>query len=173
MEHVDAKTLQQWLDKEEAVLIDVREPEEHQANNIPHAHLKPLSDIAHHDFSEFMDKKVVMHCKSGKRGLQACQKLKEMAPQLEVYNLEGGIDAWQRANLQTQKSASSKMSLEQQGQLTIGSLILLASILTYYYSPLFVFITGFLGTGLVVAAIRGSCAIVQLMAKMPWNREKH
>ncbi|WP_019217019.1 rhodanese-like domain-containing protein [Legionella tunisiensis] len=39
---VDPATLKDWLDRGEAILIDVREPEEHQKENIPGAISLPL-----------------------------------------------------------------------------------------------------------------------------------
>lgn len=94
---VDAKTLKTWFDNNEAVLIDVREPEEYQAENIPDATLIPLASISTRVLPAFGNKKLVVHCKLGKRGLKACEKLLAENPSLDIYNLEGGIAAWSQA----------------------------------------------------------------------------
>jgi rhodanese-related sulfurtransferase len=41
----------------------------------------------------------VVHCLKGSRGASACEKLLRQDPNLEIYNLEGGIDAWSAAGL--------------------------------------------------------------------------
>lgn len=91
---IDCNTLKKWLDNNEAVLVDVREPGEHQTQNIPQAYLFPLGSIKAEDLPAAEGKKLVFHCRSGKRSMAACEKLVAENPQLEVYNLEGGILEW-------------------------------------------------------------------------------
>lgn len=91
---VDAQTLKSWIDAGEAVLVDVREPSEHQSRNIACATLVPLATIAKHRLPDAEGKKLVIHCQGGKRSMTACEKLLKEDPALELYNLEGGINAW-------------------------------------------------------------------------------
>ena len=91
---VDSKTLKNWLDNGEAVLIDVREPEEHKEHNISCATLIPLANVTIKSLPDFHGKNLVIHCLGGKRGMAACEKLLAEKPSLELYNLEGGINAW-------------------------------------------------------------------------------
>ncbi len=91
---IDAKTLKTWLANDEAVLIDVREPEEYKQQNIKEATLIPLSNVCTKLLPNRAGKKLVIHCRSGKRSMIACEKLCAENPQLEVYNLKGGILAW-------------------------------------------------------------------------------
>ena len=95
--NVDAKTLKQWLEEKEVTLIDVREPDEYQAGHISEATLIPLATITNNILPSFAGKKLVVHCRLGKRGLKACEMLLAENPRLEVYNLEGGIMAWAEA----------------------------------------------------------------------------
>lgn len=94
MQTINATTLKQWLDNGEALLIDVREPAEHQAQSIRGALLKPLGTLCVSDLPPLQGKKLVMHCKLGKRGTSACEKLLAEDPSLTIYNLEGGIESW-------------------------------------------------------------------------------
>jgi rhodanese-related sulfurtransferase len=94
IKNIDAKTLKKWLDSGEAVLIDVREQAEYDAESIPGSVLKPLSTISISNLPEAKGKKIVLHCKAGKRGGSACEKLLAEDPGLELYNLEGGITSW-------------------------------------------------------------------------------
>ena len=92
--NIDCATLKKWLKNDEAVLIDVRELAEYQESKIDQAHLIPLGEISINSLPDFKDKKLVLHCRSGKRSLTAGAKLLEENPNLEIYNLEGGIIAW-------------------------------------------------------------------------------
>jgi rhodanese-related sulfurtransferase len=168
---IDANTLKSWMDKGEAVLVDVREPAEHQAENISGATLLPLSSITKSALPEIGAKKLVIHCRSGKRGGTACEKLLAEDPSLEIYNLEGGIGAWAQAGNAVKSSGTFFLPLDRQVQLTIGLSVLFGSILGYYLSPIFFIFTGFFGAGLTFAGLSGWCGLAVLMAKMPWNQK--
>ncbi len=90
--------LKKWLANNEAILIDVREPGEHSISNIECATLIPLNDISHDKLPELNGKKLVLHCRSGMRSSSACQKLLLENSALELYNLEGGIMAWEKSD---------------------------------------------------------------------------
>ncbi|KTC76833.1 rhodanese-like domain-containing protein [Legionella brunensis] len=94
---IDAATLKDWLEKKVAVLIDVREPEEHAAENISAAISIPLDTISVKRLPDAGAKKLVFHCKAGKRSMNACEKLVAEDSSLEVFSLEGGIGAWEQA----------------------------------------------------------------------------
>ena len=73
------------------VLLDVREPEEHQicklSDELIPLHLLPVR------FQEIpKEKEIVVYCHHGARSFMACQFL--AAKGYKVYNLEGGIDLW-------------------------------------------------------------------------------
>ena len=100
---VDATTAKQWLDKNQAILIDVREPAEYASKKISGAELHPVGSISVNDIPQ-TDKKILIYCQKGARGSNACQKLMTENEALEVYNIEGGIEAWQQAGLATESS---------------------------------------------------------------------
>ncbi|MFI4919576.1 MAG: rhodanese-like domain-containing protein [Legionellales bacterium] len=91
---INASTLKQWLDAEEALLIDVREPDEYQVARIPGALLKPLSTFSTIELPDAKDKKLVLHCKAGIRSHKAGELLLAKNPHLELFSLEGGIISW-------------------------------------------------------------------------------
>ena len=169
MKHIDVKTANEWLKKDDAVLIDVREPAEHASVCIECAELKPLSQINSHEIRH-SDKKVIIHCKSGKRSQMACQVFMEKHPELDIYNLEGGIDAWQSTGLKVKSGEKKILPLDQQVQLTIGSLTFIGALLTFFININFVFVPAALGLGLTMAGLTGACPLRQLIAKMPWNQ---
>ncbi len=169
MKQIDVKTANEWLNENKAMLIDVREPAEHASVCIECAELKPLSQINSHEITH-SDRKVIIHCKSGKRSQMACQAFMEKHPELDIYNLEGGIDAWQSAGLKVKSGEKKTLPLDQQVQLTIGSFTFIGAMLTLFININFVYVPAALGLGLTMAGITGACPLRQLIAKMPWNQ---
>lgn len=169
---VDAVTAREWLSKNEAIIVDVREPGEYAAMHIAGAKLIPVSTIKNDKLPELGNKKLIIHCHLGRRGETACEKLLLSNPNLDVYNLEGGITAWEKAGFEVEKSGGAFLSIERQVQMTIGSGVLIGLILGYLVHPAFLFISAFFGGGLLFAGITGSCRLAMLMGKMPWNQKK-
>ena len=169
IKNIDAKTLEKWLKNDEAVLVDVREIAEHQARNIAKANLVPLGKICCGKLPNFSGKKLVVHCQGGKRSLAACQKLIAEDGDLEVYNLEGGINAWLASGCDCAGLNKFFLPLDRQVQLVIGLNVFLGSVLGYFVNPAFFLLSGFFGAGLIFASLTGTCALAALIAKMPWN----
>jgi rhodanese-related sulfurtransferase len=168
---VDVQTLRQWIEAGEAVVLDVREPAEHAAENIQGAELLPLGQVSTSRLPNHAGKKLVIHCRSGMRGSRACEQLLSENPGLEVYNLEGGIAAWGQAGHPVNVSGKKLLPLDRQVQLAIGLLLLTGSVLGYLFSPMWFLLTGFIGLGLSVAGLTGFCGLALLIAKMPWNQK--
>ena len=83
-----------WITNGEDVqLIDVREPHEYDIAEIG-GELIPLNTILENAGKISRDKKVVVHCRSGKRSEKAIRQLKEHHGFDNLYNLKGGILAW-------------------------------------------------------------------------------
>ncbi len=93
---IDAVTANEWLNNNEAIVIDVREPQEHKEVHIAGAHLIPINTVELNKLPpEARNKKIIVHCKMGKRGSMACEKLLSENPNLDIYNIEGGIVVWE------------------------------------------------------------------------------
>ena len=144
VKNIDAKTLKKWLENNEAILIDVREPSEHEAEKISGSNLLPLAKICKSSLPKYENKKLVLHCRSGKRSTSACQKLLGEDSALEIYNLEGGISAWSVEGCEIETSGKFFLPLDRQVQLTIGLGVFVASILGYLLSPSFFYSLDFL-----------------------------
>jgi rhodanese-related sulfurtransferase len=89
--------LKQWLKAGEAVLVDVREDDEYAQGRIAGSIHLPLAAVSSHKIPQHQGKKLVMQCRSGGRSRTACGMLTKEKADIEVYNLEGGIIAWQQA----------------------------------------------------------------------------
>jgi molybdopterin/thiamine biosynthesis adenylyltransferase/rhodanese-related sulfurtransferase len=83
------------MKNEDFQLIDVREQSEYLAQNIGGLSL-PLSNIINKIAEINKDKKVIIHCQSGKRSEQAITILQEKGFE-HLWNLEGGIEAFLNA----------------------------------------------------------------------------
>lgn len=79
-----------WLATEDILLIDVREEEEFERFNIGGLNI-PLAELEDFIVMVQLNKKTVVVCQTGIRSLKALQVLKKNSPQLEVYNLRGGL----------------------------------------------------------------------------------
>ena len=80
-------------EKEDIQVIDVREGYEYEIVNIA-AELIPLGQIEAQVDKIASDKKVILHCRSGKRSADAIEILEKKYGFKNLYNLEGGILAW-------------------------------------------------------------------------------
>ena len=53
---------------------------------------------------------------------------------------------------------------------TAGSLVLIGVVLSQVVAPGWIWLSGFVGAGLVFAGVSGFCGMARLLAVMPWNR---
>jgi rhodanese-related sulfurtransferase len=163
MQDVEATMLKVWLERGEALLIDVREPSEYAAEHIPDARLLPLSTFDPARVPQEAGKKVVLHCVMGMRSAQAGQKLLD-AGFTTVYNFRGGVQAWKDAGYATARGQRPPLSLQRQGQIASGSLVLLGTLLGVIASPWFLLLSGVAGIGLVYAGMSGTDGMATLLA---------
>jgi rhodanese-related sulfurtransferase len=165
-----------WLQAGECVLIDVREPDEHARERIPGARLLPLSKFDPQQAVAVAGaaRRVVMHCRSGRRSADACRLSASLERSgIGVYSMSGGIEAWKAQSLPVDVNAGvTKLSVMRQVQLVIGLSVLAGSVLTWFVDPRFVVIPAFFGAGLTFAGATGTCGLAALLAWMPWNRAR-
>ncbi|MDQ8204426.1 thioredoxin domain-containing protein [Pelagicoccus sp. SDUM812003] len=100
VENVDAPRFSELAQDENAIVVDVRTPQEIAQGKVPNA-----SEIDFYDpnfaakASRLQkDKTILLYCRSGARSSQAAQQLNSMGF-ANIVNLNGGITAWQRAKL--------------------------------------------------------------------------
>lgn len=171
LREVEAPVLRGWLERGEAVLVDVREPAEHAAARIEGSALHPLSAFDPRAVLGADGRKLVLYCRTGNRSGQAGRRLLA-GGYTEVHHLRGGLMAWTEAGCPVEARASARQvpELMRQVQMTAGSLVLLGTVLGAAVSPWFLLLSGFVGAGLVYAGASGTCGMALLLARMPWNR---
>lgn len=155
---------------EGAVLVDIRDGDEHAREHIPGARHLPLSEIKPGRPELENPRAVIYHCSSGARTSANAETLKEAA-HCEAFIVEGGMEAWRKAGLPVNIDRRQPLPLMRQVQIGAGSLALLGVVLGYLVSPWLFLLAGFVGAGLLQAGITGSCAMANILQRMPWNRE--
>jgi rhodanese-related sulfurtransferase len=96
---VDAVEATRLINHEKAIVLDVREDKEYQEGHILNAIHIPLGSLEQRvkELEKHKEKPVIINCRSGHRSGNACVTLKKHGF-INVYNLGGGIMAWQNAN---------------------------------------------------------------------------
>jgi rhodanese-related sulfurtransferase len=100
---VDVKQAQ-IMNKEGALLLDVREPDEFSAGHAPNAKLIPLGQLSARlqEIAEYKNKPIVVMCRSGRRSGIAVSQL-QTAGFTQVSNVKGGIHEWEKNGLEVVK----------------------------------------------------------------------
>jgi rhodanese-related sulfurtransferase len=90
----------QMINREEALILDVRENKEYDDGHIINSVHIPLSNLKTQisDLEKHKAKKVIVTCRTGHRSSQACANLKKEGFE-QVFNLSGGVMAWESASL--------------------------------------------------------------------------
>ncbi len=170
----EPRQVDQWLRSGEAVLIDVREPDENARERISGSYLVPLSGFDPQLAASHAKpgQRVVLHCRSGRRSADAARMAESLAGTgVSVVNMSGGIEAWKKQNLPVEVNTQvTKISVMRQVQMVIGVGVLTGSALAWFVHPGFIAIAAFFGAGLTFAGASGTCALASLIGMAPWNR---
>jgi rhodanese-related sulfurtransferase len=153
--------------------LDVRTPAEHEKIHVPGVHLVPVDALnpealaATKGFEK--DRSIYILCHSGMRAEKAARKM-EGAGFANCVVVEGGTAAWAAAGLPVNQSPRHILPLNRQVQLVAGAMALGGAILAFAVNPAWIFLSGFVGFGLMVAGTTDFCPMAILLAKMPWNQ---
>jgi rhodanese-related sulfurtransferase len=86
------------INREDAVLVDVRPQGEFDQSHLPNAHSLPFADLERRsaELNKFRERPLILYCSSGSRAAAAIAALKKAGfPRL--YNLRGGFFEWEKA----------------------------------------------------------------------------
>ena len=86
------------------LVLDVREAEEYATGHLPRAKHVPLKELAGRagEFNKYKAKPVIVTDRTGARAAAAVRALKAAGFE-QVYQLRGGVAAWQSASLPLEK----------------------------------------------------------------------
>ena len=92
------------INREEAIVVDVREPNEYAAGHVLGAKNVPLARLAAGATEQLKrkDRPIIVCCDGGDRAGKAASALKRQGF-TRVANLTGGLNGWQQAGLPVEK----------------------------------------------------------------------
>lgn len=161
------------LAERDALLIDVREPDEFRGQHIALAISMPLATVAAAlgTLGLRPDRPLIFQCQKGKRGEQACAVV-PVTHRGPIYNLTGGIEGWAAAGLPVVGAgeAARGLPLMRQVQIVVGLLVTISALLGIAGFAAGVWLAALLGAALAMAGTTGWCGMALLLARMPWNQ---
>ena len=94
----------QKINHDRAMVIDVREDKEFVEGHIINSVHIPLGSVKEriNELEKHKEKQIIVSCRSGARSNSACSTLRKNGFE-NVYNLKGGVLAWQGADLPLSK----------------------------------------------------------------------
>jgi rhodanese-related sulfurtransferase len=168
---LDAASLREWTASTDGPrLLDVRTPAEFTTAHIPGSCNVPLDLLSEHrdELRQHLDQDVVLICRSGARAGQA-ETLLAGTGLANLHVLDGGITAWANTGAPV-NHGPARWDLERQVRLVAGGLVL-TGILASVVAPKAKWLSAAIGTGLTVAALTNTCAMGNLLSRLPYNRD--
>jgi rhodanese-related sulfurtransferase len=158
-------------DQPSTPLIDVRTHVEFAEVHVPQARSIPLDELNPSALDLPKDKPVFLLCRSGQRASKAVHKFLA-AGFTHPLVVEGGTLAWIDAGLPVTRGAVKVISLERQVRIVAGGIVVIGVLLAQFVDHRFIWLSGFVGGGLVFAGVSDFCGMGLLLAKMPWNKRR-
>lgn len=102
--YVSAQEATLLINREDALVVDVRDPGEFGAGHVLGARNVPLKDLeTAGELAKRKERPIIVCCATGQRSSQAIATLRKLG-YARVFNLSGGLGGWQQAGLPTEKS---------------------------------------------------------------------
>jgi rhodanese-related sulfurtransferase len=156
---------------EGAILVDIREADEHAREKLSGARHLPLSKLDEAELALRDGKPVIFHCRSGARTQANAPRLAgKVGDACEAFIIDGGLEAWKKAGLPVVTDWRQPIEVQRQVQIGTGSLAFLGTMLGVLVSPWFFIVPAFVGAGLVMAGVTGFCGMANILMRAPWNR---
>lgn len=155
----------------EARVIDVRTPAEFASGHIPGSYNVPLPDLGEHRSELTADAAgpAVLVCRSGQRAQTAGHQLRAAGLD-DVHVLDGGVLAWEASGRSLQQiHDGAGWELERQVRAVAGGVVAASIVASLWWTPAR-FVAGAIGVGLLGAALTDTCAMGNLLARLPYNR---
>ena len=150
--------------------LDVREPAEHAQTRLDKFSLNPLSGLSEKSLAGLQKSKTTyLLCRSGNRACQAADKLEKMGFS-DLRVIEGGLSAFEAAGKPVIRGNSKVWGLERQVRFAAGLLVLTGIVLAAVVHPGAIYLSAFVGAGLIFSAVTDTCGMGMILARMPWNQ---
>jgi rhodanese-related sulfurtransferase len=168
MEKLLPSVVKEKMDKEKICFVDVRSEDEFKSGHVPGAICVPLDRFESGETPVPKDQVVILSCQSGRRSARAKEILKNKGFE-NIIEMDGGFSAWQQSGYPINRVRKA-IPVIRQVMITAGFLVASGAVLSLVVNPNFIFLSLFVGGGLMFAGISGWCGMAFLLEKMPWNR---
>jgi rhodanese-related sulfurtransferase len=103
---IGALAATQLINRQNAVVLDLRETNEYEGGRVPNAVHIPLSQLAGRgkELAKFTARPVIAYCDRGNRSRTATSQLTKLGF-TEVFTLHGGLRAWSEAGMPLEKGS--------------------------------------------------------------------
>ncbi|WP_374291202.1 rhodanese family protein [Desulfovibrio desulfuricans] len=160
---------QKLLQDYKARIVDIREADEIAALRIAGAEAAPLSVISWMSLAPAnADMPIIFTCNSGNRTSKNSDLLQKLAAG-PAWQMEGGVSAWAKQSLPVE-TAKQPLPIFRQIQIGAGGLVL-TGVLGSLVWPSMLWLSAFVGAGLIFAGVTGFCGLGLLLSAMPWNKK--
>lgn len=161
----DAQTC---IQREGAVLLDVRGFDEFAAGRAEGAACIPLADLERRVGDLPTDRPVLVMCQAGGRSAVAVERLRALGMD-NITDVQGGFNAWRQAGLPAVRQ-NSAIPLERQVRIAAGALVLGFSLAGLLVHSAFFYGSAFIGFMLTLTGALGLCPMMSVLKLLPWNR---
>lgn len=151
-------------------LVDVRSATEFASGHLPGAINIPLEQIEMRVTDLDDNGPVALVCQGGTRARMAAELLSASGRDLMV--LDGGTKAWIDAGNPVVRTVAARWALERQVRFIAGLLVASGALLGAFESSWWLAVPVCVGGGLTFAGFTGLCPMGELLARMPWNRQR-
>lgn len=166
---INPAELAELRSRENLLLLDVRTPAEYGTAHVPGSINVPV-DLIEKDgaaIGESIERETVLICRMGPRAERA-QKALAKAGAAHTSVLVGGFEAW-RGGGQDVEFGEPRWDLERQVRLAAGALVA-SGVLASTVVPKAKWLSGAVGGGLMFAAFSNTCAMGNLLSRLPYNQ---
>ena len=167
--NISPNEAKRMIDEENAVIIDIRDPDEYAREHIEGARLMPLSVFTLLPPAPDRERPAIFHCRTGTRAKGSAETLEKHGFSA-TYLMEGGFMGWKKAGLPV-VSKEVPIPIPRQLQIVSGGLITILSLLNFFM-PFFNWLILFVGANLFFAGYSGICFMAKILKYMPWNKKK-
>ena len=152
------------------VVVDVRSPGEFAATHIRGSYNLPLDALSGvaSQLGGLRDETVALVCRTGVRASQA-ETILRRAGLDSARVLAGGIEGWEQAGLPLDRGRGV-WSIERQVRAIAGGLVLTGVVGSVTVNRKLLWLSGFVGGGLLFAGLTDFCGMGMLLLRLPFNR---
>jgi rhodanese-related sulfurtransferase len=150
-------------------IVDVRTPGEYAGTHIDGSHNLPLDLVRQRadDVVAALPGPIAVLCGSGPRSQEAARLLRTHGAS-DVRVLDGGIQAWVAAGGEVEQGQGT-WAMERQVRLVAGSIVL-TGVLSSVVAPKAKWLAAAIGAGLTFSALTNTCAMAQVLGRLPYNQ---